>query len=656
MTGWKRWVLLIGGGLIAAALIGAGVLAYLVSRVDVRSEVERIVENATGRDVTINGPVGVSFFPVLGLRARDATMANVEGGRAPAFITADEIDIGVELGPLFNRRIEVRRLVLQRPRIALEVDAQGRPNWLLGPRAPAPGTPPPTTPQQPPAFDLDDTALRSIRINDGEVVFFDARRGSGWVVGEADISTAITKLDEPMQVEGAVRYNDRPLAFTAEITNPIAAARGQVTPLRFSIESELLNANFQGRTLASSGELSGIVRASGPSLRQLAAWSGSPIQGGVGFEQFAVSGRLAIGNGRYDFTNAGFAIDLVRGRGDFQLSERNGKPYVSGQLQLFDFDLNPYLTGRGPPAAEDNVAAAAVGAAGAPATSVTASSTPTAEIAAMDAPARGIDAQRAPSGAPVEFAGLRGINANLVIVTAAVLVQHIRIDGSSLTLDLNDGNLAATIQNVSLYGGSGRGTLQIDASGPVVAMNYDLAFDGLDARRFLTDAFNFTNIEGRAELTLNVRTRGRTQAEMIAALDGRTHLEVVSGTLHGVDLGGVATSIRNALRGELIAPEAETRFQGFSATFAIADGVLAADDLSFNTEDLRIPGIGVIDLPQRRADLRLAPRSPRGGLVFPFSIRGPWSQFSYAADMQGSAHTQTLARVRQVEAASRTGN
>jgi len=84
--------------------------------------------------------------------------------------------------------------------------------------------------------------------------------------------------------------------------------------------------------------------------------------------------------------------------------------------------------------------------------------------------------------------------------------------------------------------------------------------------------------------------------------------------------------------------------------------VLAADDLSFNTEDLRIPGVGVIDLPRRRADLRLAPRSPRGGLVFPFSIRGPWSQFSYAADMQGTAQTQILARVREVEAASRAAN
>jgi AsmA protein len=123
MKGWMRWVLLIGGGLFAAALLGAGLLAYLVTRLDVRGEVERVVESATGRDLTISGNVGVSYWPVLGLRAEDATLANVEGGRAPAFIVADEIDIGVEIRPLFDRQVVVRRLVLQRPRIALGVVA-----------------------------------------------------------------------------------------------------------------------------------------------------------------------------------------------------------------------------------------------------------------------------------------------------------------------------------------------------------------------------------------------------------------------------------------------------------------------------------------------------------------------------------------------------
>ncbi len=647
MKAWRRWILLIGGGLFAAALLGAGALAYLVLRLDVRGEVERIVENATGRDLTINGAVGVSYWPVLGLSARDVTLSNVDGGRAPNFIAADEINIGVELRPLLDRQIVVRNLVLQRPQIALEVNAQGQPNWILAPR-PRTG-PPPTTPPGQPNVDVTRTNLREVRVVDGEMSFYDARRGAGWVVGDVDMATAITALDQPVRMQGSLVYNEKPIQLDLTVMNPRAATRNELTRLTMKLESELLNAEFEGQTLAASGEVTGTVRASGPSLRTLATWSGAPIRGGVGLEQFAVTGRLTIGRGAYSFSNAGFAVDQVRGRGDFVLSQLRGKPYLSGRLQLFDFDLNPYISGRAPPpASEEQVAAAAAmpdaGAAGTPAT---------AQIATVEAPARAVDVQAAPSAEPIDFSGLQAFNADLELVTSAVLVQHMRIDSARLNLVLNDGYLAATLHNMALYGGSGRGRFEIDARAPATRMVQDLAFDNLDARRFLTDAINFPNIEGRAEISLNVRAEGRTQSELLASVDGRTHVEIVSGTLHGVDLGGVSRTIRNALRGELIAPQAVTPFQGFSGTFAIADGVLASDDLSFNTVDLRIPGIGVIDVPQRRLDMRLAPRSPRGGVVFPFAMRGPWSQLSYNADLSDRAQREILARVRQVETASR---
>jgi AsmA protein len=645
MKGWMRWVLLIGGGLVAAALIAAGGLAYLVYRLDVRGEIERIVENATGRQLTIEGDVGVSYWPVLGLRAEDTKLANVEGGRAPSFIAADEIDIGVELRPLLDRQIVVRRLVLQRPQIALEVNSDGEPNWILTPRRPPPTTPP-TRPTEP-SIDLARTNLREVRVIDGEVSFYDARQGSGWLIGDTDLSTAITALDEPMRLSGSIRYNDRPIELTAELGNPGAMTRGELTPLRLTLESELLTTSFSGQTVAASGELAGNITASGPSLRDLASWTGSPLQGGVGLGQFAVSGRIVIGGGRYDFSNAGFSVDQLRGRGDFILSEVRGKPYLSGRLELFDFDLNPYLTGEAPPPASEGeaVAAAAMPAAG--------DESSTAEIAVVDAPPRALDVQAAPTETPINFSGLQAFNADLELVTHAVLVQHMRIDSSRLNLVLNDGYMAATLHNLALYGGSGRGRFEVDARAPATRIVQDLAFSNLDARRFLTDAINFTNVEGRAEITIDVRAEGRTQTELLSSIDGRTHIEVVSGTLHGVDLGGVSRTIRNALRGELTAPEARTPFQGISATFAIADGVLASDDLSFNTVDLRIPGIGVIDVPRRRIDVRLAPRSPRGGLVFPFAVRGPWSELSYNHDMNDRAQREILARVREVEAASR---
>src|SRR5262245_60335492 len=151
MKAWWHWVIVILGSVVAVALLGAGALAYLVLRLDVRGEIERSVESATGRQLTIQGDVGVSYWPVLGLRATKTTLSNVAGGRAPAFSTSDEIDIGVELQPLLNRQVVVRNLVLQRPHIALEVDAAGKPNWIFTPPVrPAPAAPPPrAAPQRP---------------------------------------------------------------------------------------------------------------------------------------------------------------------------------------------------------------------------------------------------------------------------------------------------------------------------------------------------------------------------------------------------------------------------------------------------------------------------------------------------------------------------
>ncbi|MEJ0061255.1 MAG: AsmA family protein [Terricaulis sp.] len=638
-----RW----GGVVLIVVLVllgaGAGAVYYLVSRLDMRAEIERAVEQATGRDLTIAGSVGVSFYPVLGLEAHDASLANVEGGRADALAAMDAIKIGVEIVPLFQRNVVVRQLVLEHPRIALEIDTEGRTNWVLRPAA-APA--PPSAPR--PDVTPNRFSLRVVAIHDGEVSFYDARRGMGWAVRDADLDTALTSLDEPLRLRGSVAYHDQPITLDIGIADPRGAFSGSGTPLTVSVESALLNAAFEGNSVFSSAEMTGQARASGPSLRNFAAWAGSPISGGVGLERFAVSGIVTLGGGRFAFNDAGFTLDQIRGRGDFEIMQRHGKPYVSGRLELFDFDLNPYLTGVAPPqdALEPGGANAPAGAAGEAQTR--------AEIATVEAAPRTVDITEAPRETPLDLSGLRSINADLEITTAKFLFQHMQIDHALISLVLNDGYLASTLHELNLYGGTGHGRIELDAREDVLKAEQDIALQGVDAARFLTDAANVSNIEGTAELTFRLSTQGRSQSELIAGADGTAHLEVVTGALRGVDLGGVARTIRNALSGDLIAPQARTPFQGFSATFTIGDGVLASRNLSFNTPDLTMPGIGVIDLPARRLDVRLAPRSPRGGgIVIPFAVTGPFGDFDYASDIRDRAKRQIEARIVQVQAAAR---
>ncbi|MDX2275424.1 MAG: AsmA family protein [Hyphomonadaceae bacterium] len=645
---WVRSVVLILGTILAAAALGAGGLFYLISRLDVRAEIERAVENATGRELTIEGDVGVTFWPVLGLKAERASLANVAGGRAPALVTMEELDIGVEIAPLFQRDVVVRRLVLQKPQVALEVGADGQNNWTFAPQTPPPGptpTPPPTS-EAPPPQPQSRFSLREVRTIDGEVSFYDARGGVGWIVGDADLTTSIESLNTPVRLEGSVRYADRPIDLNVVIGAPRSAIAGHGSAAEIKLDSDLLQVEFTGAALG-DGQFQGNLNASGPNLRELAAWTGTPIQGGYGLENFAVAGRIGVNAGEYAFSNATFTVDRIAGRGDFTLSQSRGKPYLSGRLELMDFDLNPYLPGQTPPPEVAETPAPTTEGVAAPAAA------PPAEIAVVVAPARAIDVTAAPSETPIDFSGLRGVNADVELITHAVLVQRMRIDSARVSVVLNDGFLASTLQDVRLYGGSASGRMEIDARALAVKLVQELSLQNVDAQRFLSDAINLQTIEGRAELQFRLRTQGGTQSELLSGVDGRAHIEVVSGALRGVDLGGVSRTIRNALRGELIAPEARTPFNGFSATFAIADGVLASNNLSFNTPDLRITGVGVIDTPQRRLDMRLAPRSPRGGLVFPFSVRGPFDQLGYTSDIRDTALREITARVSQVQTAAR---
>ncbi|MET0182540.1 MAG: AsmA family protein [Caulobacterales bacterium] len=631
-----KWVIYILGAAVAFSLASAGGIFFLLTRLDMRGEVERIVESATHRDLTITGDVGVSFYPVIGIRADDASLANVPGGRAPALASVKTISLGVEILPLVLRRdVIVRRLVLTDPRIALEIDAAGEPNWSFErrpPGQPSPPSAPPVNqappPQQQPQQAQRQFTLREVVIDNGEISYFDARKNGGWSVADVDMKTSVQSLDAPIDIAGSLNYAGQNVELDVTAAAPRAILSGAKTRISATIGSELLEASFDGELATETGDYAGDVEATGPNLRRVIGWLVAPIEAGYGLEAFSVTGKIATGDREVSFENAAFHVDQIAGRGDFVLREFRNKPYVSGRLEVFDVDLNPYLAAATRPSANREAIA---------------------EAAA--APARVVDVTAPPTETPFDFAGLKAINADLEITTGPLKIHRIQAQRTLMSLVINDGYLASTIHRVDMYGGSGRGRLEFDARLPEVRIVQELVADGVEARGFLSDAFGYDKLEGRTELNLNVRMNGQNQSSLIRSLDGRATFELRSGVLHGVDLGGVATTIRRALNNDLVSPNARTQLTGMSASFAIADGVMGTENISFNTPDLQLRGLGVIDLPQRTMDVRVVPQ--RAVLAIPFRVSGPWGAFRYESDVQGRARRELEPRVRAIRAASR---
>ncbi len=600
-------------GLIAAS-VGGLVLFFPKDRI--RTEIEHGVEMATGRKVTIAGPVSVMIYPNLGLEARQVRLANVPGGAAKNLLEIDAVAVGVELLPLLSGDVRVKRLELIRPKLALEVDAKGAPNWLLTPAAP-----------QDPAKgpEVKALSLGDVRLVDGHVSFSSLVDQALYSVTKIDVSAGLTNLDSPLVLEGAFTYRGERAVTELSFAKPRAFMQQGRTPVRLTLSEGPGIGALDGVLDTATGHVSGPVKLKGSSFRRLAAWAGAPLGPGPGFLAYAIDGDLSIADGAVSLSKADLELDAIRGKGDLALISSGERPKLMARLALTALDLNAYA-------------------------------------AAPDA-SRGVDVQGGWSAAPFDFSGLKGFDADLSLRTGALTFQKMHMDRAVLNLGIVAGVLDAQLKEMSLYGGSGSGRLMLDARGAAPKLRQTLTVTGIEALPFLGDAIGMDRLAGKANLTLDVAGEGRSQDALMKALRGSFAMQMVDGEIKGFSLGEIARTVRAALSDGALGPAASTDFGSFTANFVIKDGVAATDDLTLLAPFLRMSGSGLINLGTQTVDLRVTPKAVAAiegqgsapgasGLGLPFVVKGPWAKLSFTPDLAGAA--QALVQ-RQVQAVLQGG-
>jgi AsmA protein len=629
----RTWVIVVGA---LVALAGAAVALgfFAISHFDVKKLIEKTAYEQTGRALTIKGVVRPVLFPTLGVHAGVVALANAPGGDAPSLLTADEVQIGIAVDALMRRELNVTELVFVKPRLALELDAAGKPNWLLAPVAPRK-----PSASGGPISDLKEVRLKGARVESGMVSYFNARTSKRMGVQDINAILSLPSLDGPLGVDGAASFNGQKLDLAAKLAKPRTALAGGTSPLAFSFKSAPVNAAFDGELNARTGGLVGLLEVGGPSLRTFAAWLGASLGEGPTLQDFHVAGRFTLGPKSADFANASLKLDAIRGRGDFLIETARAKPAISGRLELTELDLNPYLGGPAPAASSANA-------------------TPVARIESVD-----VAKTTGWSRSAIDLSGLKAVDANLDLTTGPLTTQKLKLDGAKLDVVVHDGYLAATLREVALYGGAGTGRMEIDARAPDLIVRHELDVSGLDAAAFLAAAAGFDRLEGKSALKLNLVSRGRDQQSLVSGTDGAISLAIEDGALRGINLRGVSRTIRTAMSGDMVGPKARTPFKTFTANFIVSDGVGATDDLRIRAAGAEITAAGVIDLGGRSMDVRIRPKSasvlseigiaPGAGIAAPFRISGPWRKLEYKLDLLGGARDTIAQQVKIVRTRAR---
>ena len=168
------------GALVASLLIGIAYLSTLISPAKLTQMLILEVREATGRELTIAGPVRLGFFPRIAVSAEQVSLSNASWAKKPAMASLDKVALEISLMPLLSRRIEVSSIQLSGLMLHLETNRAGEGNWLMddpvpsdtNTSSPAPNAPQANTPKaasEATATDRNVVSIENLNLINGQI-------------------------------------------------------------------------------------------------------------------------------------------------------------------------------------------------------------------------------------------------------------------------------------------------------------------------------------------------------------------------------------------------------------------------------------------------------------------------------------------------------
>ncbi len=118
---------------IFLALCGLGVW-YATSAINpakLTKLLSSTVKQATGRDLTIAGPVGLKIFPSIGVTADQVSLSNAPWATDSQMFTLKHIELSIKLLPLIKGNVEIDSLRIAGLDAHLQTNKAGDGNWVM---------------------------------------------------------------------------------------------------------------------------------------------------------------------------------------------------------------------------------------------------------------------------------------------------------------------------------------------------------------------------------------------------------------------------------------------------------------------------------------------------------------------------------------------
>lgn len=550
-----------------------------------RRPIEKIALDKTGRVLAISGDLQVHFsWPLPHVSAGAVAFANPDWATEKQMLTADAVDIAIDLPQLLRQNIVLPEVRLERPIVYLEQGSGGRKNWLLDMQ------------QQ------DEKArirIDRLMLDNGRLGYDDAGQNTSI---RAELSTANT-LSAGAGLIFAARGQYKGLALKANGSGgPILGLRDESTPYALKVHLNV------GHTMVKAdGSITSLLKFSaidmrlamrGDSLAQL-----FPLLG-IAFPEtqpYMTDGHIVHSGKTWRYEKFSGRIGDSDIGGTFQLDSGGKRPAMKADLvsRVLDIaDLGPLIGAR-----PGRVQAAR-------------KATPAPSPAAAPTLAK----THVLPDIPFKSDRWNSVDADVTLSAKTLRrAQQLPLEDFVVHLILNDSVLTLDPLNFGLAGGDLNAVIMLDGrKDPIQAHARVRARKVLIAKLFPTVELNTASI-GQINGEFDLSGNGNSVGRMLASSDGKLGLVVSGGEISRLMMEKVGLHLWEILQLKVTGDNL-IKLRCGVADFDVKQGAMHVNALIFDTEVTTIIGSGTIDLGGEQLDLTLNQKTKN---TSPVALRSP---------------------------------
>ncbi|HKC44077.1 MAG TPA: AsmA family protein, partial [Burkholderiales bacterium] len=199
-----KWIVWIVGGLVLLAVVVIAIVAATFDPNDYKPQLVNLVKERTGRTLTIDGKIGLTFFPKIGAQVEKVTLS--EPGNTKVFAKVDEARVALALLPLLSKQVIVDRVTLSGLAVDLVRYKDGRTNFDdltgQGAKPEKPAEKPPATSGPPLAIDIGGITLKNSAVG-----WRDERDGTDLRLSDVNLKTGRIASGVPGKLEFAAKLD-----------------------------------------------------------------------------------------------------------------------------------------------------------------------------------------------------------------------------------------------------------------------------------------------------------------------------------------------------------------------------------------------------------------------------------------------------------------